>query len=255
MLKQHGYHLEHNFGHGQAHLAAVLVMLILLAFLCRTILGVVDAGYRRVREALGARRTLFDDLRALTRYLVFPDWETLLGFVIRGLDLVLSEQRTEHRARGDGVTGRLTRPARLPGAERGRRRTGRCTGARVAGRAQAACRRSVTCRGGAPAGVEPPADRSGPPASRTLGVAAGGSSLLTAIVARQRASSVTHRSGLGRAWAASPVGRWRPRRRASSQRGWALTGRRLVRSTLPESLCAFREGAQIPLDPLHRRLR
>lgn len=88
VLKQHGYHLEHNFGHGQAHLAAVLVMLILLAFLWHTILGVVDAGYRRVREELGARRTFFEDLRALTRYLVFPDWETLLGFMSKGLDLV-----------------------------------------------------------------------------------------------------------------------------------------------------------------------
>ena len=32
-LKTKGYHLEHNFGHGQQHLSNVLVSLNLLAFL------------------------------------------------------------------------------------------------------------------------------------------------------------------------------------------------------------------------------
>ena len=36
VLKQHGYHLEHNLGHGRDTLAAVLVALNLLAFALRT---------------------------------------------------------------------------------------------------------------------------------------------------------------------------------------------------------------------------
>lgn len=87
VLKNHGYHLEHNYGHGQQYLALVIVMLILLAFLFHTVLHLCDEKYRRVRTALGTRKTFFDDIRALTRYHWFQDWEQLLDFMIAGLEL------------------------------------------------------------------------------------------------------------------------------------------------------------------------
>ena len=86
-LKTKGYHFEHNFGHGQQHLAAFLLTLILLAFLCHTILDLVHTQYQQLRRALAARRTLFDDLRALTRYWVFDTWDQLFAFMRRGLEL------------------------------------------------------------------------------------------------------------------------------------------------------------------------
>jgi hypothetical protein len=43
VLKNHGYHLEHNFGHGHAYLAQLLVALNLLAFLFHTVLDLCDA--------------------------------------------------------------------------------------------------------------------------------------------------------------------------------------------------------------------
>jgi hypothetical protein len=87
VLKRHGYYMEHNYGHGQKHLSAVLLMLILLAFLCHTALHLCDHTYQRLRAALGTRRTFFDDLRALTRYLFFESWEHLIAFMIQGLEL------------------------------------------------------------------------------------------------------------------------------------------------------------------------
>ena len=86
-LKTKGYHFEHNFGHGQQHLAAFLLTLILLAFLCHTLLDLLNTQYQLLRQALAARRTFFDDLRALTRYWVFDSWEQLFEFMIRGLEL------------------------------------------------------------------------------------------------------------------------------------------------------------------------
>ena len=47
VLKNYGYHLEHNFGHGDQYLALVLVMLNLLAFLFHTVLELCDEQYRR----------------------------------------------------------------------------------------------------------------------------------------------------------------------------------------------------------------
>jgi hypothetical protein len=86
VLKNQGYHLEHNYGHGSQHLSHVLLMLILLAFLCHTVLQLADSTYQRVRAALGTRQTFFDDIRALTRYLFFDSWEHLLDFMIAGLE-------------------------------------------------------------------------------------------------------------------------------------------------------------------------
>jgi len=87
VLKNHGYYLEHNYGHGHHHLAAILVMLILLAFLCHTVLHLCDHNYQRLRAELGARRTFFNDIRALTRYFYFGSWEHLIAFMINGLEL------------------------------------------------------------------------------------------------------------------------------------------------------------------------
>jgi hypothetical protein len=85
-LKTKGYHLTHNFGHGKQHLSALLATLNLLAFLFHTLLELFDSSYQCLREFL-PRKTFFDDLRALTRYLCFDSWEALMAFMIRGLEL------------------------------------------------------------------------------------------------------------------------------------------------------------------------
>lgn len=87
VLKTKGYHLEHNFGHGQQYLASFLLTLNLLAFLFHTVLELVDAKYRLLRQALGLRRTFFNDIKTLTRYLYFDSWQHLLDFMINQLEL------------------------------------------------------------------------------------------------------------------------------------------------------------------------
>ena len=87
VLKTKGYHLEHNFGHGQLHLASFLLTLNLLAFLFHTVLELVDAKYRLLRQELGARRTFFNDVKTLTRYLYFDSWQHLLDFMLTQLEL------------------------------------------------------------------------------------------------------------------------------------------------------------------------
>jgi len=86
-LKTKGYHLEHNYGHGKQHLSAVLLTLNLLAFLFHTVLGWADQKYHLVRQALAARQTFFQDLQALTRYLLFESWDHLLAFMLQGLEI------------------------------------------------------------------------------------------------------------------------------------------------------------------------
>lgn len=87
VLKNHGYHFEHNYGHGTQHLSTVLLTLLLLAFLFHTVLDLSCAPYQAIRQELGARRTFFNDLRTLTRYFYFPGWDELLAFMCRQLEL------------------------------------------------------------------------------------------------------------------------------------------------------------------------
>jgi hypothetical protein len=87
VLKTKGYHLEHNFGHGKPYLSATLLSLNLLAFLFHTVLEWSDEPYALVRQELARRQTFFDDIRALTRYMVFDSWHHLMAFMIRGLEL------------------------------------------------------------------------------------------------------------------------------------------------------------------------
>jgi hypothetical protein len=83
-LKTKGYRFEHNFGHGKQHLATVLATLILLAYLLHTVLEYMDEAYCLLRRKIPSRQRLFNDMRALTTYLCFENWDILLTFMLRG---------------------------------------------------------------------------------------------------------------------------------------------------------------------------
>ncbi len=70
-LKTKGYNLDHNFGHGKRHLCSFLATLNILSLLFHTLLDLLDDKYHLLRTHLPTRKTFFDHLRALTRYLCF----------------------------------------------------------------------------------------------------------------------------------------------------------------------------------------
>jgi hypothetical protein len=94
VLKTKGYHLEHNFGHGKQYLSATMLSLNLLAFLFHTVLEWSDEHYALLRKVLTRRQTFFEDVRALTRYMVFESWHHLMDFMMKGLKL---ESRLESK--------------------------------------------------------------------------------------------------------------------------------------------------------------
>lgn len=87
ILKTKGYHLEHNFGHGEQFLSSLLLSLNLLAFLFHTVMGLVDEKYRLLRQALRKRRKFFQHVETLLEYLLFDSWDALFSFMCRGLEL------------------------------------------------------------------------------------------------------------------------------------------------------------------------
>ena len=78
VLKTKGYNIEHNFGHGKRHLAAILATLNLLAFAIHTVCDIADELWRAARQKLGSRSQFFNNLAAITTFLIFPSWQDLL---------------------------------------------------------------------------------------------------------------------------------------------------------------------------------
>lgn len=85
VLKTGGYNLEHNFGHGKDTLASLLVVLNLLAFAMHNACDLSESRWQKARERLGARARLFEHLRSITAYHLFPSWNSLLRTIITGL--------------------------------------------------------------------------------------------------------------------------------------------------------------------------
>lgn len=76
-LKNQGYHFEHNYGHGQQHLATVLAMLMMLAFLVDQIQQRCCGMFGQLWEGLGTKAKLWETLRSQFRILVFDSMKAL----------------------------------------------------------------------------------------------------------------------------------------------------------------------------------
>lgn len=82
-LKNQGYDIEHNYGHGEKHLSMNFFLLNLLAFFSHQVFELTDNLYQQCRTKFGSKRNLWDHLRVSVHMLIFPNWGTLLKRVLR----------------------------------------------------------------------------------------------------------------------------------------------------------------------------
>jgi hypothetical protein len=85
VLKNSGYNLEHNFGHGKETLASLLVVLNLLAFAMHNACDLLEYRWQKARESVGARSRLFAHIWSITAYHVFPSWASLMRTIVSGV--------------------------------------------------------------------------------------------------------------------------------------------------------------------------
>jgi hypothetical protein len=83
-LKNQGYELEHNYGHGQQHLATVFGLLMMLAFLIDQIQELSCRLFQAARAHYRSRTTLWERLRALFVNFYIPDWQTVWKTLAKG---------------------------------------------------------------------------------------------------------------------------------------------------------------------------
>ncbi len=80
-LKNQGYHIKHNFGHGQQYLSEAFFVLNLIAFFMHQIFELTDRLYRKCRAMFSARIEHFNNFRSVLRYAIFHSWEHLLIYI------------------------------------------------------------------------------------------------------------------------------------------------------------------------------
>jgi hypothetical protein len=85
VLKNRGYNLEHNFGHGKSHGSDNFFQLNLLALQFHTILEYCDIEYQLTYGSFSVRVAFFEALRVLIRRRYFSSWSGFLQYV-RGKD-------------------------------------------------------------------------------------------------------------------------------------------------------------------------
>ena len=84
-LKNQGYHLEHNYGHGEHNLSVVLALLMMLAFLVDQTQQLCCPLFQAAWHKIGTKRHLWEELRTFFRTFVFSSMADLLTALGRGI--------------------------------------------------------------------------------------------------------------------------------------------------------------------------
>lgn len=79
-MKNQGYFMGHNYGHGHNNLAFNFYLLTLLAFMVHQIFELTDSAYRAYRLKCGKKQCLWETFRTWINTFVFSSWEQLLRF-------------------------------------------------------------------------------------------------------------------------------------------------------------------------------
>jgi len=77
-LKNQGYYIKHNFGHGKKHLSHNLYLLTLIAFFYHQIFELTDPAYQHCRRVLVSKRHLWEVFRNCIRFFVMDSWEAVM---------------------------------------------------------------------------------------------------------------------------------------------------------------------------------
>jgi Transposase DDE domain len=85
-LKNQGYHLEHNYGHGEQNLSVVLALLMMLAFLVDQVQQLCCPLFQAAWHKMKTKRHLWEEIRNHFHMLVYDSMKELLTAVVRGIE-------------------------------------------------------------------------------------------------------------------------------------------------------------------------
>ena len=85
-LKNQGYNLEHNYGHGDKNLSVVLALLMMLAFLVDQTQQRCCPLFQAAWKKLGTKCNLWEQIRNLFQICLFGSMTALLEALVRGIE-------------------------------------------------------------------------------------------------------------------------------------------------------------------------
>ena len=93
-LKNQGYRLEHNYGHGQQHLSTNFALLMMLAFLVDQLQELAYEPFQQARQRFRSRTSLWDRMRALFVGYFIDSWDIFWEAIIRGHQVARLQPKT-----------------------------------------------------------------------------------------------------------------------------------------------------------------
>lgn len=82
-LKNQGYHLEHNFGHGKQYLTNNFSLLMMLAFLIDQVQQLCCPLFQQALKTNHSKIALWEKMRAFFRYFYIHSWELFFAALIK----------------------------------------------------------------------------------------------------------------------------------------------------------------------------
>ena len=83
-MKNKGYGLGHNYGHGKKYLSTNVMLMIFLAFLFDQIFEIKNKLFNRTREIYKFKSYLWEAMRYAYKWCEFNNWEEFFLFLIKG---------------------------------------------------------------------------------------------------------------------------------------------------------------------------
>ena len=85
-LKNHGYNMEHNYGHGSDNLGYNIYNMILLAFTMHQIHQLTDKLFQEMRSQFGRLGSLWEEIRTMIHRFYFSSMEALWEWLVKDID-------------------------------------------------------------------------------------------------------------------------------------------------------------------------
>jgi hypothetical protein len=80
-LKNQGYHIDHNYGHGNKNLAFNNYILNLLSFFIHKFCELKDRSFKKCYNKLGNKTLIYHKVRDYTEVMIFDNWHRLFEFI------------------------------------------------------------------------------------------------------------------------------------------------------------------------------
>ena len=75
-LKNQGYHLEHNYGHGEQNLSVVLALMMMLAFLVDQVQQLCCPVFQAAWHKMKTKCHLWEEIRTTFAHCCLTRWQT-----------------------------------------------------------------------------------------------------------------------------------------------------------------------------------